>query len=296
MTTRRGEIGMGDALRAARELELNRPEDFEILVEVLGLRRTPPARSHWSPEDRPPVEGGRKTAGSAQELTDEAISGRRKEGSHTTAETLEPEPVSAISYQTAELLSPGPVGAGAVPYEPPVPLHQLRAALSILLRRPRPSNRLNVDAAVDIIAEQRPLTHVPRLLEQTLDAGVTVVADIGTTMLPYLDDVAQLVEEVRNIAGGPVTEVVWTQDGSDLPRLNADRPIMIISTLGAVRPPGSPPGLAATWRSLAAQLARNGADSTALVPHRQHRWPMDLVAAARLVAWDDLPDVGRGHA
>ena len=56
---------------------------------------------------------------------------------------------------------PGAPGGGSVPYEPIVPLHQLRAAMTMIIRRPRRSVQLDVEAAVEMIAEQRPLDQLP---------------------------------------------------------------------------------------------------------------------------------------
>ena len=92
-----------------------------------------------------------------------------------------------------------------MPYEPIVPLHQLRAAMTMIIQRPRRSVQLDIEAAIELIAEQRPLDQLPRLIEQTLDGGVTIIADVGPEMLPYLDDVDHLVQAARHVAGRPTT-------------------------------------------------------------------------------------------
>ena len=96
---------------------------------------------------------------------------------------------------------PGRAGGGSVPYEPIVPLQQLRAAMTMIIRRPRRSVQLDVEAAIELIAEQRPLDQLPRLIEQTVDGGVMIIADIGPEMLPYLDDVSHLVQAAEQVVG-----------------------------------------------------------------------------------------------
>ena len=214
-------------------------------------------------------------------------------GMLTVAEPLPSEPVAPIAYVSAKPLDPGPASGGSVAYEPIVPLHQLRAAMTMIIRRPRRSILVDIEAAVELIAEKRPVEQLPRLTEQTLDGGVTIIADVGPEMLPYLDDVDHLVESAQHVAGEPETRVCWIEDSADLPPLGTEHPTMIISTLGAARAPGSPPGSAARWQELARTMINDEIDVTAVGPHRR-RWT-DHPAEVRFVAWDDLSEVGRGR-
>lgn len=210
------------------------------------------------------------------------------------AEPLPAEPVGPIAYAHAEPLAPGPPGSGTVAYEPIVPLHQIRPALAMIIRRLRRSVEVDVETAVEVMAEQRPLDNLPRLLEHTLDRGITIIADVGPEMLPYLEDVEHLIGATQLVAGALATRVVWVEDSDDVPALDTDRPIMIISTLGAARAPMSPPGTAVRWREWARAMTEAEADLTALVPYRRLRWSDDDISV-RFVAWDDLAEVGRGR-
>ena len=186
-----------------------------------------------------------------------------------------------------------------MPYEPPVPANQLRPSLMMLVRRARMSDDLDVDAAITLVAEQRPLVQLPRLIEQSTARGAALVADVGAGMLPYLHDVARLVAEFRQIVGASRLVVDWVEDGAAQDgrplRPEPGRPTVLLTTLGATQPPSAHPGAAARWLLFADAAREAGADITALVPHRGHRWPAGLTRSLRVVAWDELADVGRGH-
>ena len=287
---------MADALTAARLLHLEAEPDLVVLMELLGLCRddqptVPPPRRRPTPDyPEPPTQVGQRTQDETGVPATIAPTGIR-----TVAEPLPPEPVAPIDYSTADPLDPGPPGSGSVAYEPIVPLHQLPAAITMIIRRPRRSIEVDIEAAVELVAEQRPLEQLPRLVEHTLDRGVTIVADVGPEMLPYLEDVAHLADATQRVAGVPETRIVWVEDSDEVPVLDPDRPVMIISTLGVARAPASPPGLAARWREWARAMSEVEADLIALVPHRRRRWSEDA-ATVRFVAWDDLAEVGRGRS
>ena len=289
--TGRGQIGMAEALTVARTLHLEADDDLATVLELLGLRRrtedTPIALK--SPRRVPRAErSGVRGPGFSYglELPADQV------GMRTVVEPLPPDPVAPITFEQAEPLVPGAPGGGSVPYEPIVPLQQLRAAMTMIIRRPRRSVQLDVEAAIELIAEQRPLDQLPRLIEQTVDGGVTIIADVGPEMLPYLDDVSHLVQAAEQVVGAPTTAVLWVEDCDDLTDLETERPIMIISTFGTARSPASPPGAAARWRELARTMIISETDATAVVPHRRTR---GVSGRMRSVAWDDLAEVGRGR-
>jgi hypothetical protein len=129
-------------------------------------------------------------------------------------------------------------------------------------------------------------------VEASTSAGAVVVADVGGGMLPYLGDVARLVSEVRQVVGAPRVVAVRLTDRDPLPELAADRPALLISSLGETGPAGEPEP-ADRWAAVH-RAAEDGADVTVLVPHRRVR---DALAGGpvRVIAWDDLAAVGRGR-
>lgn len=293
MITERGPIGMGDAVTAARALHLTELEDLDLLVELLGLRQVE-HRADPTPTVRRSAGAGTSRTVSAVIQAEGEVVDHPESALRTLVEPLPPEPVAPISYVPAEPLSMAPARR-RVAYRPIMPPHQLRAALTMIIRRPRPSVRLDVEAAVELIAERRPLDQLPRLVEQTVDGGVTIIADVGPEMLPYLDDVDHLVDSARHIAGESTTRVAWVEDSGDVPAFIPDRTVLVISTLGAAHAPGAPPGAPTRWRHQAQELVAAEADVTALVPHRR-RPRTEQLDGVRVVAWDDLGEVGRGRA
>jgi hypothetical protein len=314
----RGQIGWGDALTAARRLGLTTPGDFDALVALLGLATQ---RERDAPDATAPAPGAidvdedseRSAPWTTRPVAEEEF--RSPVDQRTVAEPLPDEPVDLIELTAEPPVEPAPASQITVPYEPPIPANQLRAALTMLLRRDRLSDDIDVEATVTLVAEQRPLDRPPRLIEQSTVRGATLIADTGPSMLPYLDDVTHFVSEAAQVVGESRLAVHWVQDGALPARPNAvdvtppgtrpqlchidrepERPVLIVSTLGAVQPPAALPGAQARWQAIADAAQQSGADITALVPHRGHHWPPALRRAIRFVAWDDLADVGRGRA
>lgn len=295
----RGPIGWGDALAAAHQLDLAATWQFDALVDFLGLSapqpETPPDvvdSVSWRPTDRPAPP----TTPSMPSLRDDEL--RIPRDHRTIAEELHDQPVELIEFDGEPPLEPTVAVRPLVPYEPPIPANQLRAALTMLVRRARISDNVDVEAAIALLAEQRPFVELPRQLEQSTVQGATVVADMGPSMLPYLDDVARLVAEIGQVVGESQLTVQWLEEDAShddrVPPMEGG-PVIVISTLGAVRPPSERPGAQERWNAFADTAWEAGADVIPLVPYRGRRWPRNLVRAMRFVAWDDLADVGRGH-
>jgi hypothetical protein len=299
----RGQIGWGDALSASSRLGLTTPVQFDTLVGLLGLAT---ARWEGPPDDAAPppaVIQAEEDSEYPVPWTTRPVAGdefRTPQDQRTIAQELPDEPVELIELTAEPPVEPADGGHPTVPYEPPIPANQLRAALTMLLRRDRLSDDIDVDAAVTLVAEQRPLGRVPRLTEQSTVRGASVIADLGPGMLPYLDDVAHFVAAAGQVVGECRLTVAWVQDGATHDgrplSLEPERPVLVVSTLSAVSPPAAPPGGQARWLAIADAALAVQADVTALVPHRAHRWPPALRRVMRFVAWDDLADVGRGRA
>ncbi|GAB6902732.1 hypothetical protein [Kineosporia succinea] len=164
-----------------------------------------------------------------------------------------------------------------LPYEPPLSPSRIRPAVTALLARPRRSTRPDLPRLIRAVARCSPLRCIPYEHERSLSQGVTVVADIGPAMIPYLADVDFLLEQIQNTVGMSSTAVRWIDDDPVPLELPRERPVLVITSLGTRRK--------ARWlRALPAEVV-------ALVPQRG----MGLPGAALTVAWDDLPKVVRRH-
>jgi hypothetical protein len=302
----RGPIGWADAITAACVLGLSSPAELESLVDMLGLTVAAgqgeqiwesPRRHSPAPEPAgPPAE--RLTSPLPRGAEVGAIPRDRR----TDVTELDAQPLSVDLEPTEPLDSP-PAVMPSIPYQPPVPEPMLRASLLALLRRHRRSDDLDLAEIISRVAEQRPLTDLPRLDETTTQWGVTVIADAGRSMLPYLADLECFTAEIEHVVGSPNADIRWVDDhtahpgslGTPRASLTPGRSVLVISTLGAVQAPSSHPQVRLRWLDFADHAARVGADVIALVPHRLTSWPRQITDAITRVVWEDLPLVGRGH-
>lgn len=206
----------------------------------------------------------------------------------TLVERLPPVAAASLPQVDGEPLDPPPTELERVGYRPPVAAPRVRAALGRLLRRPRPGRRLDVPRTVAALARRRASDRLVFEVEQSLSRGAFVVADIGPTMTPFLDDVDHLVERIEQVAGAAEVRTFWCTDGNPPPPSEFDRaadelrPVLVISDLGWTRSPTARSAGSAAWR----QALPDGA--VALVPHRATR-----LGRIATVAWDDLPVAAR---
>jgi hypothetical protein len=290
----RGPIGWGDAITAANEIGLRSSDELANLVELLGLSllEFEPDQEDVHPDQHisaPPATASADWTVSTRADADvEPTQDRR-----TIVNELPAQPFD-VWFEEAAPLDPPPAMDPPLPHQPPIFEAQMRAAVAALVQRARRSSRIDIAAAVELIAEQQPLDSLPRLEERTTQRGAIVVADIGPTMGPYLGDVDRFVAEVEHVVGSPNVAVAWWDRPGEL-EMQSDTPVLVISTLGAVRVFGSSAHEQADWRAFADLAVSAEADVVALAPHRKSDWPETLTRAMRIVAWDDLSLVGRGR-
>jgi hypothetical protein len=291
----RGPIGWGDAITAANELGLQSSTELADLVELLGLplleAETDQVTAAHDLRTGAPLSAtatGDWTFTSSAGADVVAMQDRR-----TIVKELPAQPFD-VWFEEAAPLDPPPAMDPPVPYQPPIFETQMRAAIAALVQRVRRSTRIDVAAAVNLIAEQRTLDSIPRLEERTTQRGASVIADVGPSMAPYLSDVDRFVTEVMHVVGSPNVEVIWW-DGEGELEMQPDTPVLVISTLGAARGSASSAHDQAAWRAFADLAVNTEADVVALVPHQKSDWPESITQAMRIVAWDDLSLVGRGR-
>lgn len=299
----RAAIGWADAIIAANELGLHSNSELNTLVELLGLSGVKVDDAEHGTESVEDVFEPSPAAADAEWTISGAASAELEipQDRRTIVEALPAQPVDPFIEVAAPLQAP-PTTDPPVPYQPPIVETRMRAAISALVQRVRRSRRIDIDRAVTLVAEQRPLGSVPRLAERTTQRGAVVVADVGPSMTPYLADVERFIDEVEHVVGSPnVTITSWDgdavelRDGTRQLPMPPETPILIVSTLGAVRSPGASSTETSKWLAFADLASSVGADVVALVPHRLPAWPDALTHAMRIVAWDDLSLAGRGR-
>jgi hypothetical protein len=297
----RGPLSWGDAITAVKELGIQDTSVLLELIELLGLT-IDIAEVAESPETAETTLPPAADVSAPAEWQLPPLSPAQLEVAadlRTHVEELEAQPFDMLVDNAEPLV--GPLTPTTIAYEPPIVETQLRAAIAALIKSKRRSNRIDMAKVVELIADQKPLTHLPFVDELTTRMGAIVVADAGQAMMPYLADVERFVTEVEHVVGSPNVAVVWADDDDAQPPgvpagfgFETDRPVLVISTLGAVRIPGSTSSMRIRWLAFAESVEEAGANVVAIVPHRIVAWPDPIARAMRIVGWDDLAKVGRG--
>lgn len=199
---------------------------------------------------------------------------------------------------------------------PPVPdslldPRQARAILFHALGTRVADGPVDVGALVRARAAGRPLPVVPRARRSTLSHGVQVLVDRGEGMLPFLDDVRQLLAAVRRVVGAARVSVLdfqgsplrgagtgsrrrWRPYAAQLPAPGTV--VLAVTDLGArgarLRRDTAHP---AEWAALAGRLRRHGCPLRALVPYPPARWPGGLSRELGIIPWDRGTGAGLVH-
>ena len=210
--------------------------------------------------------------------------------------------------------------AGPVAPPDPDPLLEprwTRAILSGALSTPGEGG-FDLETLTSEVARRRPILQLPRRVAPTLARGVQVLVDRGERMLPFSADLAQLIEQIRTVAGRETVEVLSFDGFPDrgagprsrrhwrpYPDSGAPRPgaaVAVITDLGlgalaiGSRAAGPP-----DWLSLAHRLGRTGNPLVVFIPYGSARWPPELRRALTLLHWDHRTTAGDvrralGHA
>jgi hypothetical protein len=319
---------LGDYLRATERLSPADEEARRGIARLLGLRvpdaaaeRTP-ARSR--PEPSPAIHPPSATAASAQtrEPRPESAPDPSPSAKPAAAETgYVRAPATATVPSTLAPAGRAPVvlppwlpevealalpSAGPAPHRPvPDSLLDPRRARAILfdsLSTRVADGPIDVERLVRARAAGHPLPTIPRHSRATLSHGVQVLVDRGEGMLPFLDDVRQLLAQVRAVAGAERVEELhfegsplrgagrggrwcWRPYEAQLPAPGTV--VLAVTDLGLgggrVRRGAGRPG---EWAALARRLRRHGCPLRALVPYPRDRWPAGLRREMGIVPWD----------
>lgn len=313
--TRPPAIWLGDALRAAAALQADR-DTTELILRLLDLlpaapdvKRPSPARlaSLAPPWNGPAVPPGTpRTAPSARSVAAEGLAARQPTSADPrpppTVEQVEvPAPRAPAALPSlADVLEPAPPRRRPEPAELFQPDRQ-RAVLTALCSGPAPTGEPDIDAAVEIAARGEPLLTLPAEIRPTTRRGMQLLIDQGEAMLPFARDQEQLRRTITLLAGPDGFEVVhfartpldppgagtgpmwtWRPYRPQLP----GQPVLVLSDLGALSPPGDRIDVEDGWRRFATLLHEAGCPLVALVPAPQRRLPTLLRSVIAVVPWD----------
>lgn len=302
----RGDIWLGDALRAAREMHADDAALASIL-RCLGLH-SPPANAQALPLPdafQPPPQRPERDASATDENSQprvpapEAALGEDYRLPSTLdrlpAQTQTP-PAWLEKAQPLRMDSESPPMRAAPPLLPHL---QRRSLLSAALASHAEDGAPDLRRIVQTLGRGRVLRRVPRLTRRTLRHGVEVHLDNAPWMRPYQEDQRELLAYLPKLMPPGRVRVV-TIKGQPAPVAAGapPTPVLLLSDLGTgYQPQALAPGLPAAWQGFANALRRQGRHAVALLPYASPRWPR--VSGMALLYWHEglnLSEVRRARA
>lgn len=279
MSLPRGEIFIGDLVRAYTQIGAGDRETAEAVASMLGFT--------LSGEE--PARGQAGAAGAAQTMTRADKLGRGRLGETQAAQPERPrlpprregplrkypqtsfvaaredEPTIEFEHWHEEPLRAsvdgthsdwpswaGAAGAAALPHESLLHLRWTRGILGEALATPREGRTPDILKAVEVIARGDDLARLPMLKVPTIARGCQVLCDVSHGMMPFTKDRREILDAVRSVVGHELVEVYYFED---CPVYGVEReenlefvpyeppppetPVLIISDLGVAESPYS---------------------------------------------------------
>ena len=179
-----------------------------------------------------------------------------------------------------------------------------RSILATLFANYEYRGGMDVTKVVDQLSRGKVITSLPRLPVPTLAKGVQLLVDRSAGMLPFQEDLKQILKSIRRLMGGYALQVLrfsaapmraagkgspftWTPYEDDwLPPRGTS--VICLTDLGIGRPPGpDTPAAPGEWLAFQALLRRHGCSLAVITPYKAERWPAQLRDALDIVHWDD---------
>ncbi|MEM7406415.1 MAG: hypothetical protein AAF458_14040 [Pseudomonadota bacterium] len=320
----RGEISLGDAVRALADLDLT-DDDADMALATLGLARgahdpNPTQRTFGAADKR--ARRKRKSRAERREK-------RKRGGAPQPPAPPIALPPEIIETTLARLPDREPDDNDSAPLarlpgqqkqsrESPVTLdaprlfasRTERALLAAALATPRESEQADLSAVMDAVTRGEVLAALPRRLRPSLHQGVQLFLDLDPLMHPFRPDMHALIDAVQLLAGPSQCEIyefegdpgdAWPEGFRDyLWTPQAGRPVLLATALGASLPgtataeAGAPSRaeILDRWDQFINRCRQAGSAVTALVPYPPARWPQRLSRRMQIVHWDRFTRAG----
>jgi hypothetical protein len=155
----------------------------------------------------------------------------------------------------------------------------------------RPTDELDLDAALECLASRRLVTTMPYLRVTGFHRGLLLLCDRSPGMLLFEEDQAHLQAMLRRLIGESLLEVQSfryfpvARGGGLFAPPDPPRPVLIVTSLG-IDEAGDEWVEPRRWLELVRMLRQRGCKVVLLVPYPKHRWPTRLQSELPLVAWD----------
>ncbi len=181
-----------------------------------------------------------------------------------------------------------------------------RHIVAAALATRRSGEQIDVARLIAAAARRHVLRELPRQPEPTLARGCQLLLDHSATMVPFWQDLTDLIDQVGAVVGAanvrdyrfdtrPTQAARWTPTGRREPWEPDGRPVLAASDLGiqgagaesAARVEPDP-----AWNLLAERCAGAASPLLILVPWPEHRWPKTLAGQPELIHWSPHTTVG----
>jgi len=302
MKYRRTRIGLTDLAEAMNRLDVTRLESLNEIAIMLGLNYDSRAQSGAVGKQSPTASAAASPfsvswkADPAPELSLSTVTSAPSEATRPArAKGVESATEAEAEAETAFFGTISNArGAKFLPLFEPL---LARSALIRLLKRPAVTSRPDIERMVILLAEARPVVHIPRLRVLSIGGPVAVIVDVSDAMAPYVGDARHLVGQIATIVPEHELNVQWADRAAIvrpdvlvwmcLLQQQTGLRVVVLSTFGALSGAWQFAEYRYAWSLFALHSERLGLDVTAVVPHRRPRWPFSTRTVKR-VAWEDL--------
>lgn len=317
----RGEIHLGDLARALHRLDPSDPDQTQAIAACLGFGLREPAQRHQPIEvfdpraqptapvpspvptpapNRPPPQPMPPSPPAPPSLPSMRLPSR--------LEALDPltlaEPDLDWLDDDERLQDPTQAAtpAPAIAREPLFPRPRDRHILSAALATPRRGRHLDLPRLLTLLTRREPLHELPCRTEATVANGCDLLLDYSPTMVPFWDDLGDLIDQVGAVIGPtrtrvysfdtrPTAAIRWLPGRRREAWQPTGRPVLVASDLGIQGDLPAAPDPA--WDPLAERCAEAGLPLLVLVPWPKPQWPQALAGRPELIHWHPATSAGR---
>jgi hypothetical protein len=314
--TQRGEIHLGDLIRALGTLRCLDDEHARAIAGCLGFGLAAP---DMQPARPTPTVYDRSRL-SAQPKTEAPATPRRPGLAAPPTRTPPIDlPAQTLTSTLNAIAAPPAIDTATVPawlggdYQrldpapgasPPrrtlIPTETARGVFTAALATRRQGDQLDVDQLVRRVVEGRLPPRLPRLHSATLARGCQLLLDFSDSMLPWWEDLRELARQLVGVLGEDRVSLFDFESapgkaGRWLPGEDAEqdwqlwqpepgRPILAATDFGiqGLAPRSRPD---AGWQKLIKDCRAQGCPLIVLVPWSPEYWPTTLGSDAELVHW-----------
>jgi len=306
-TPERGEIHLGDLARALATLQWRNDAEARAIAACLGFGL------HAAPATpRPPSEIYDRQRYSAREPAAPQPPPRRifVPPAPEPPPALPAEPLPSLLQALAERApaapddrawldeedaffsdQPEPVVARRTLLPERTHRHIVSAALATL----RTGQEIDIPKIIRAVCRREVIAHLPHRPEATLERGCQLLLDYSATMVPFWEDLNDLIGQVQEVVGpastqiysfdtSPAEAVRWTETGEREAWQPDGRPVLAATDFGIQGKSGRAE-LHPAWPDFVEGCAQAGTPLVVLIPWPEPRWPVNIGGYPHLVHW-----------